>query len=184
MSRPGFREIDWRSFKENCSELLSERWMLITPGIPGRWNAMTASWGGFGHVWNMDAAFVFVRPSRHSYGFMEREEGFTLSFFGPEGRKALNICGSRSGRNTNKAEAAGITPRSFAASGGEAGRPAPERVGFEEAHTVVSCRKVFAQDLAPSSFVDPSILPENYPKGDLHRLYAGAIEGAWTRDQG
>ena len=176
MSKGEFTAIDWRSVKENVSETLAEKWMLVTPGVPGRWNTMTASWGGFGHIWNSDVAFVFVRPSRFTYGFMEREEGFALSFLDEGGREALNLCGSRSGRDTDKAKAAGITPRGFAAASG-----GPERVGFEEARLVVSCRKLFAQDLAKASFLDPSILPQHYAKGDLHRLYVGAIEGVWKR---
>ena len=175
MSPGGWEPSDWRSVEENVSSLVAEGWMLVTPGAPGRWNTMTASWGGFGHLWNMDMAFVFVRPSRHSYGFMEREEGFTLSFFGEEGRRALEICGSVSGRDVDKAKAAGITPRPFAAA-----RSAAPRVGFEEARLVLSCRKVYAQDIDPSLFLDPAISLQ-YPKGDVHRLFMGAIEGAWMR---
>ena len=172
MGTSGFEEIDWRSVQGNVSELIAEGWMLITPGVPGRWNTMTASWGGFGHLWNTDVAFVFVRPSRHTFGFMEREEGFTLSFFDEKWRKALDICGTVSGRSADKAKAAGIAPRAFGARGG------PERVAFEEARLVVSCRKLYAQDLEPKGFLDPAIL-RNYPSGDVHRLYVGAIEGAW-----
>ncbi len=182
MSDQIFKAIDWRSFSENLSGLLDERWMLITPGEPGRWNTMTASWGGFGHLWQWDVAFVFVRPSRHSFGFMEREEGFTLSFFDEGMKKALDVCGSISGRDRDKAEAAGITPRAFVVPGGaaQAAGIGPERVGFEEARIVVSCRKLYSQDLDPSRFIDPAIL-KHYPSGDLHRLYVGAIEGAWER---
>lgn len=177
MSDSKFEAFDWRSFQENVSGLLSKEWMLITPGVMGRWNTMTASWGGFGHVWNMDAAFIFVRPSRHSFGFMEKEEGYTLSFFDDGHRKALDICGSRSGRDTDKAKAAGITARAFEMPGS-----AP-RVGFEEARLVLSCRKVFSQDLDAGRFIDPGIA-RNYPEGDVHRLYVGAIEGAWRRASG
>jgi flavin reductase (DIM6/NTAB) family NADH-FMN oxidoreductase RutF len=176
VSVPDFQPLEWRSLTENLSKKLAEEWMLITPGTPGRWNTMTASWGGFGHIWAMDVAFVFVRPSRHSFGFMEGEEGFTLCFFdGQSGRAALELCGATSGRDTDKARAACITPIGFETS-------ASPRVGFEEARLVLSCRKLFAQDLSPDSFVDPGILPRHYPKGDLHRMYVGAIEGAWRRD--
>jgi flavin reductase (DIM6/NTAB) family NADH-FMN oxidoreductase RutF len=168
----GFEPFDWRSVRENVSGLLAERWMLITPGVPGRWNTMTASWGGFGHLWSADVAFVFVRPSRHSFGFMEEEEGFTLSFFAEKNRKALEICGAVSGRDANKAAAAGITPRAFSVEG------ASKRLGFEEAELVLSCRKIYSQDLDPARFIDPGIA-KSYPKGDIHRMYVGAIEGAW-----
>jgi flavin reductase (DIM6/NTAB) family NADH-FMN oxidoreductase RutF len=167
-----FEAFEWRAFGENVSELLSEGWMLITPGLVSHWNTMTASWGGFGHVWNMDVAFIFVRPSRYSYGFLEKEAGFTLSFFDESMKKALDVCGSRSGRTTDKAKAAGITPRTFAADGGE------ERIGFDEARLVLSCRTVHHQDIDPKGFIAPSIA-KNYPAGDYHRLYVGEIEGVW-----
>jgi flavin reductase (DIM6/NTAB) family NADH-FMN oxidoreductase RutF len=169
-----FEPFDWRSFEENATELVAESWMLITPGVPGRWNTMTASWGGFGHLWNKDVVFVFVRPSRFTYGFMEREEGFTLAFFDESRREALKVCGSKSGREVDKAVAAGITPLAFEVGG------SARRVGFEEARIVVSCRKIYSQDLEPARFMDASIAA-NYPSGDVHRLYIGAIEGAWRR---
>jgi flavin reductase (DIM6/NTAB) family NADH-FMN oxidoreductase RutF len=179
MTPAAFESFDWRSFDENTTELIAESWMLITPGVSGtsgeerRWNTMTASWGGFGHQWNMDVAFVFVRPSRHTFGFMEREEGFTLSFFDGKWKKALELCGSKSGRDVDKAAEAGITPRAFPSAN------SARRVGFEEARIVLSCRKVYSQDLDPGNFIDSSI-SKCYPEGDLHRLYVGAIEGAWA----
>ena len=178
MSDIAFEPVDWRSQKGNVSESIADEWMLVTPGVLGRWNTMTASWGGFGHLWNMDVAFVFVRPTRHTFGFMESEEGFTLSFLGEGGRKALNICGSTSGRDTDKAKAAGISPRAF-----EVGAGSPARVAFEEAELVVSCRKVYAQDIDPKAFVDGTIASV-YPLKDYHRLYVGAIEGAWRPASG
>lgn len=172
MSDADFEAFDWRSFQENVSGILADGWMLITPGAPDRWNTMTASWGGFGRLWDFDVAFVFVRPSRYSFDFMEKEEGFTLSFFDEKYRHALNVCGSKSGRDGDKAAAAGITPRAFTVP------DFAQRVAFDEARIVLSCRKVYSQDLDPSRFVDPGI-SRSYPVGDFHRLYVGAIEGAW-----
>jgi flavin reductase (DIM6/NTAB) family NADH-FMN oxidoreductase RutF len=174
MSGSQFEAFDWRSLRENASESIAEGWMLVTPGVPGRWNTMTASWGGFGHLWGMDVAFVFVRPSRHSFGFMEREGGFALSFFDESMREALQVCGAKSGRDIDKAAAAGITPLGFALGDSE------RRVGFAEARLVVACRKIYSQDLDPERFVDPGIA-KNYPRGDVHRLFVGAIEGSWRR---
>ena len=160
--------------KDNPFTLISKDWMLITAGGPDAWNTMTASWGGLGHLWNFDVAFIFVRPTRHTRGFIERSTGFSLSFFGEEHRRALNVCGSVSGRTTDKAKAAGITPRSFEAAGGPF-------VSFEEARLVLVCRKIHAQDLDPAGFIDPTI-ESHYLERDWHRLYVGAIEAAWIHD--
>lgn len=168
-----FAEYDWRSMSENAWKLIGDDWMLITAGALESWNTMTASWGGFGRLWNMDVVFAFVRPTRYTHSFMEKSEGFTLSFFGRERHEALAVCGATSGRDTDKAAAAGITPRAFASTA------APARVSFAEARLVLSCRKVHAQDLDPAGFIDPTIAP-NYAAHDWHRIYVGAIEAAWT----
>ncbi len=168
-----FTAIDWKTLDENPWKLIGDDWMLITAGSLGSWNTMTASWGGFGQLWNMDVVFVFVRPTRHSFGFMEKAEGFTLSFFHEEDRRILQICGSTSGADTDKAKAAGIGARPFG--------KAPARVSFDEARLVLSCRKVHAQDIDPGCFVDPG-LTKHYPAKDWHRLYVGAIEEAWKRE--
>ena len=66
------REAALSELNDNIFSLISKDWLLITAGEPERYNAMTASWGGLGHVWNRDVAFVFVRPTRHTYQFMEQ----------------------------------------------------------------------------------------------------------------
>ncbi|MDP3178987.1 MAG: flavoredoxin, partial [Spirochaetaceae bacterium] len=86
-------------------------------------------------------------------------------------------CGKMSGRDGDKAAAAGLSPRSFATGPG-----APERVSFEEARLVLSCRVLHAQDLDPACFVDPGI-NAHYAAKDWHRLYIGVVEGAWKREE-
>lgn len=164
---------DWRETRENVFSLVSDGWMLITAGSEKSWNTMTASWGGFGELWNKDVAFVFVRPTRHTYGFMETHERFSLSFFGEERRKALAICGSTSGRDTDKAAASGLSPVWLSLDAGGI-------MSFEEARLVLACRKVYASDIEEAKFMDPKLL-ENYPKKDFHRMYVGAIEAAWAK---
>ena len=70
------------------------------------------------------AALHPVDPSRekrrHGYGLspsvpvylraVKKADTFTISFFPPEYKKALGYMGYHSGRNENKAAAAGLTP--------------------------------------------------------------------------
>jgi flavin reductase (DIM6/NTAB) family NADH-FMN oxidoreductase RutF len=144
---------------------IGEDWMLVTAGAADEWNTMTASWGGLGVLWNLPVAFVFIRPTRHTFGFIEKTERFTLSFFDEVDRHALDYCGAVSGRDTDKALGAGLSPIVF-----------PDgAVSFAEAREVLACRKLYGQDLDPKRFLDPS-LAKHYPKRDYHRLYVGAIE--------
>ncbi len=158
-----FSEFDIRSMKDNVFGLLADRWMLVTAGNKDSWNTMTASWGGLGHLWNKDVAFAFVRPTRHTFGFMETAGLYTLSFFGPQWREALAVCGKVSGRDCDKAALTGLKPLE-AASGA---------IIFEQADFALVCRTVHKQDLDPAGFIDPSI--KNHYHDDYHRLYIGEI---------
>ncbi len=161
MSR--FVEIAPEAIEENLFHLIGKEWMLVTAGQPQNFNTMTASWGGAGNMWNAPFAAAVVRPSRHTYGFMEQEEYYTLSFLGEAHRAALQLCGRVSGRDTDKVTAAGLTPRFDA--------PAPY---FEEAHLVLVCRKRYVSDIDPQKFLDASIAT-HYQNGDYHRMYLGEI---------
>ena len=63
-----------------------------------------------GVLWGKNVAFCFIRPGRHTLGFVERSEMFTLSFFGENYRDALNYCGTKSGRDVDKVAGAGLIP--------------------------------------------------------------------------
>jgi flavin reductase (DIM6/NTAB) family NADH-FMN oxidoreductase RutF len=160
-----FTEISPLELNESPFRLIGKDWMLITAGTMDSWNTMTASWGGMGEIWFKPATFIFLRPQRYTLEFVEREPGFTLSFFDKEYRPALNFCGSHSGRDCDKAEATGLTP--FATAGGS--------VAFEEARMVLDCKKLFAQDLDPAGFVDDTIIPKCYPDNDFHRMFVGEV---------
>jgi len=160
----GLREIEPGSIQDNVFRLIGQDWMLITAGTEESWNTMTASWGGFGVLWNRQVTFCFVRPVRHTYRFTERHRLYTLSFFGPEHRDALQFCGSHSGRDVDKAAATGLKP--------VAGPD--ESIFFEQARLVLECRKLYHHDIEPAAFLDPSIETE-YPDKDYHRMYVGEV---------
>ena len=68
----------------NVFSMIGSDWMLVTAGDNEKYNTMTASWGGMGVLWGKPAAFVFIRPQRYTYTFLEKTDRFTLSFFGEE----------------------------------------------------------------------------------------------------
>jgi flavin reductase (DIM6/NTAB) family NADH-FMN oxidoreductase RutF len=144
---------------------IGKGWMLVTAGEMGDWNTMTASWGGLGELWAKPVAFAFVRPSRYTHGFMERFPLFTLSFFDKSMKRALDVCGSRSGRDADKAKEAGISPIALPGGG----------VGFGEAHTILVCEKAYSDDIRPERFIDKGLEAASYPSGDYHTMYVGKI---------
>jgi flavin reductase (DIM6/NTAB) family NADH-FMN oxidoreductase RutF len=165
-----------REFPGSPSEKIGDGWMLITSGNTdadaGNWNTMTASWGGLGVLWARDVAFVVVRPSRNTFDFMNNNFLFTLSFFDEKYRGALDFCGVRSGRDTDKAAETGLSP--IVIDGRLAGGKIAGAVAFEEAENIVVCRKMYAHDFDPAKFLDPS-MEDAYHGKDYHRLFFAEI---------
>lgn len=166
----GFTKSGVEGFHENPFSLIGHQWMLITAGTPESHNAMTASWGGLGVLWQKNVATIFIRPTRYTLEFVEKHEVFTLSFFSHEHRGALNIFGSESGRHVDKTQKAGFTPIPTEEGG----------TSFEQAELVIQCRKLYHQDLDPAGFLDPSI-EALYPLKDYHRVIVGEIQAIYRK---
>ena len=104
-----FHSVDPKLLDLNPFAAIGDQWMLITAGTKERCNTMTASWGGVGVLWGKNVATAYIRPQRYTKEFVDAQGYFTLSFFGEAYRKALNLCGSRSGRDVDKVRECGFT---------------------------------------------------------------------------
>ena len=156
---------------ENQFDLIGRQWMLITAGTSKSLNTMTASWGGFGWLWNNPVAFIFVRPERYTHDFIEKSEKVTLSFYPESCRKALQICGTKSGRDCDKISLAGLTPLEIE----------PGVMTFAEARLTVQGRKIFKADMKECDFIDKSILGHyGDADGGFHTVYVIEIEKVFT----
>ena len=165
-----FRSVDPKNLKDNVFSLIGDKWMLITAGTAENCNTMTASWGGLGVIWGAPSATCYIRPQRYTKEFVDREEYFTLTFFGEDYRKQLALCGSKSGRDIDKVKECGFTVKTAAC-----GAPY-----FEEAELVLVCRKRFAQEMDADKM--PQDVKEKwYPNQDYHTLYIGEIVEALVK---
>ena len=163
----------WKSISPyelgNACQMIGREWMLVCAGD----NAMTASWGGMGVLWNKPVAFVFIRPQRHTYAKIESSSRISLSFFDEKDREALRYFGTHSGRDGDKFVHTGLDREHH---------PNHDTLFPAQARTVLFCRKVYADDLKKSCFFDSDLLG-NYPDDDFHRVYVCQIEEAWTREK-
>lgn len=156
-----------QQFVSSSFNLWEEDWFVLASGdySTGQFNCMTISWGSLGIMWNKPFVQVVVRPGRYTFEFMEKYPDFSISHFPRNFHSSLQILGSRSGRDGNKIQEAGLTPCSsekiFAPS-------------FAEADLVFECRKMFSQDFNPDGFLLPEIINQ-YPQPDYHRQYFGEI---------
>lgn len=130
----------------------------------GRVNTMTASWGGFGVLWNKNVATIYIRPSRYTKEILDQTDFFSLSFFDEKYKTALDYCGKHSGRDGDKFRPAKLDL--------EYNNYVP---WIRQARMVVFCRKLYAQPFDPYSFTDELICKQNYRKDDFHTMYIGEI---------
>ncbi|MCU0277191.1 MAG: flavin reductase, partial [Acidobacteria bacterium] len=142
-----------------------KRWFLLTAGTKQSFNTMTVAWGSVGGMWEMPFVQVVVRPTRHTFGFMNEFDTFTLCSFPAKFRKDLALLGSRSGRDGDKIALTRLTPVKSAAVA------APS---FKEADLVIECRKIYWQDLDDRHFLSEKIAAQ-YPQMDFHRVFFGEI---------
>ncbi len=164
-----FKEISVNELKFNPFEKIGKEWMLITAGDENGYNTMTASWGFMGVMWGKNVVETVIRPDRHTLKFVEENELFTVSFYGEEYRKALQFCGSHSGRDCDKAKETGLTPMFTDGT-----------AAFAEASMIIVCRKIYQQDM------DVNMLAEEcrhwYKGGDMHKAVIGEIVKVLVRE--
>lgn len=167
-----FTKIDPREMDGNVFQRIGDQWMLITAGNREACNTMTASWGGLGILWGEPVATAYVRPQRYTKEFIDRERYFSLSFYGEEYRKALGLCGSKSGRDMDKVKECGFTVEY-----GLGDTPY-----FAEAELVLICEKQYADELKEEKFIDPTPAEKCYPLKDWHTFYIGKIVEVLKKD--
>ena len=104
-----YKEINPIDLNESTFRLIGHDWMLVTAANNSRVNTMTASWGGFGVLFNKNVAYIFVRPQRFTKEFVDGSDRFSLTFFDKSFKKELSYLGTASGKDEDKINKAGLT---------------------------------------------------------------------------
>ncbi len=148
----------------NPFKKIGTEWMLITAGDAGKANTMTASWGGVGVMWGKNVVYIFVRDTRYTKEFIDKQDTFSLTFFDKSYKSALKYLGAVSGRDEDKLAGARMhldyckdTPY------------------IDEGNLVLVCRKMSATRITKDQFIDPEIEQKWYADGNMHTMYVGEI---------
>ena len=154
---------------ENSIRLIGKDWMLITVSDKNnqKVNAMTASWGALGVLWNKNVCICFIRPERYTHELIMDENEFSIAFFDENYRDALRLCGRESGRDFDKLDACGLTTQKL--DGVDV---------ISESKLVMICKKLYIDELKKSAFLDESLL-KNYENGGYHTVFVCEITGAY-----
>lgn len=139
--------------------------LLAVADRNGTANVMTIGWAHIGIVWGKAVCLVYVRPSRHSYTCLEQHRQFTVNTAPATLARAVELCGTVSGRDRDKFQAAQLT----AVPGKEVKVPV-----IEECILHYECKVLHYNDLL-SMNLQRDVINEYYPQDDFHRVYFGEI---------
>ncbi|MGD2142357.1 MAG: flavin reductase family protein [Candidatus Bathyarchaeota archaeon] len=135
-------------------------------------NAMTIGWGLVGTMWRRPFFIVAVRLSRHTYKLLEDSESFTVCLPARGMTKAVEFCGTESGKDFDKFMKLGLTARK----GYEVKTPF-----IEESPIHYECKIAYKTEVKPGQLPD-EIEGDVYPGGNYHVLYFGEIQGVYAVD--
>ncbi|WP_027628052.1 flavin reductase family protein [Ruminiclostridium cellobioparum] len=166
-----FIEISPEKFDQSPFRIIGHDWMLVTAKKADKVNTMTASWGGLGVMWAKNVSFIVIRPQRFTKEFIDSSEQFSLSFLDGSFKKQLGYLGTVSGRDEDKIGKTELTV-SY-----DNGVPY-----FDEAKTVIICKKLYAQEYKPECFIDTELDSKFYPDSDHHTLYISEVQKILVRE--
>ena len=148
-------------YAERISKMLPQGILLNTSGE--KFNSMVIGWGHLGVIWNLPTFTAYVRQSRYTQDFMDKNEYFTVSFYPEDCRKTLGVLGSRSGREMDKMHGSGLTPVAAGPS-----------MSFAEAECTLVCKKLFMQPLETARI--PAEIAQAFYQADApHDMYIGEV---------
>ena len=150
-------------FTTDIFEQFDKKWALLTAGTKDDYNTMTISWGGLGTIWNKPVATVYVRESRYTHDYMEKNDYFTISFYPEQYKQLLGVLGSKSGREIDKMNISELSPK-----------VAGDSMTFVEAEITLVCKKLFKQKLLPEN-MPKEVVSSLYADSDLHDMYIGEV---------
>ncbi|MFP3950561.1 MAG: flavin reductase family protein [Candidatus Bathyarchaeia archaeon] len=157
-------------YSKETNELMRDGGLLLVSGGQGKPNAMTIGWGFLGTIWRNPYFLVAVRESRFTHDLLEGSDGFTVCLPGRDMEGALEICGTKSGRDLDKFKELGLkADRS----------PTIKTPYIEESPIYYECEIKYKHDLEKDKLPE-SLRYDVYPGGDLHTIYYGEVLGTWA----
>lgn len=168
---------------EHMGEILKgvKKGVLITGKADDRVNSMTISWGMVGIEWGKPVFITFIRESRFTRSLIEKNGEFTVNIpIDDSAKDILAFCGSKSGRDVDKAKELGLTYEE------------PEMIsvpGIKELPLTLECRVVYKQTQDTSAMTEENrdkFYPQNVDSlftgsnRDTHVAYYGEIVNAYV----
>ena len=159
------KEVEIKSVFGETIDKLKGHGVILLAGDPP--NPMTIGWGTIGYIWGKWIFTVMVRPTRFTHHLMESSHEFSVNVFSGEFNSHLSLCGTKSGRDTDKIKECSFTLET----GIHVNAPF-----ISESILHYECRILQKNDILQET-LDQNIIDRYYPLKDFHRVYYGEIVG-------
>ena len=150
--------------------------VLLTAKANGQVNTMSISWGTLGIQWGKPIFTVFVRGCRHTKPMLDAAGEFTVNIpLESVDKNIIKVCGTLSGRDTDKLALLGLTPEE------------PEVIdtpGIRQLPLTLECKVLYTQQQTPDCMLSDAIRA-HYPvdsqniHDDFHTAYYAEIVSAY-----
>ena len=159
------KEVDYNRYAKDALAQIPKG-AFLTVKRDEEINTMAIGWGTIGSMWGRPVFVIGVRPSRHSFGFLEQGAPFTVSIpMNQQLKKQIGEQGTLSGKDINKYDESDLTLRD--------GLVVDVPV-IEECELHYECRVIAKHQIIPE-FVDDTIRARHYPDEDHHMIFYGEI---------
>ena len=157
-------ELSYMSVAEEAMAKIRKGAFLTVKSEAGL-NTMTIGWATIGFIWQKPVFMAAVRPTRHTFGIIEKAADFTVTVPSGDMLKETTFCGTKSGRDVDKFKACNLKTQN----GRHTTSPIIEAAGIH-----FECRIVFKSAMDPD-YLDAVFDRAIYPLKDYHTLYFGEI---------
>jgi len=168
-------DIRWDEGGEALREALAQGGaFIVAVDANGKANPMTIGWGQIGVVWSRPVFTAYVRASRYTRECLRTAQTFTINVPRPgELKDELTFCGTKSGRDVDKAADCGLTliPGQ-----------AVETPIIDRCAVYYECRVAARTQQERADFSANDILSKYYPDGDHHLIVFGEIVAAYRAE--
>ena len=158
-------EVPQTAYAEETMRVLRGCGCLLVSGNMEKANIMTIGWGLIGPLWSRPFFIVAIRPSRHTYKFIEKTEDFTVNVPIKGMEEIADYCGTVSGRDYDKFKEKKLTK----GSGKNVKSPIILECGIH-----YECKVSYKTKVLPTA-LPQDIIEDSYPIGNYHTLYFGEI---------
>lgn len=152
-----------------------ERGVLLTTKYGDKVNSMVIGWGHIGRIWELPVFVAYVRKNRFTREMLDSDPEFTVNVpVNGFDKKAFSICGTKSGRNTDKIKEAGLTP---------VPSDAVSVPAIKEFPLTLECRVIYREEQTASRLPE-SVRCKFYSiENDDHISYFGEIVSAYLIEE-